>query len=127
MTTSTFDGMVAMFERTGLNRKAAVVAAIGRDCRSEAEARAAWDRCDAEAAAESAAMAAVLGPTGRAPSVAPEVQAVCEAAQQRLGMDRVEALEYAAGLRARETARHGADHARTYLTEFARTLSGAAT
>ncbi|GAA1550403.1 hypothetical protein GCM10009827_083840 [Dactylosporangium maewongense] len=123
---SSFDNMVATYRAAGLTEEAARVAAVGRDYRSEAEARAAWDRHDQLVEAERSAALAMLNPQVPAPALASETLAVIEAAQTKLGMTRTAAREYALGLQNRETRRNGAGHAKTFMREFASSLNRSA-
>jgi hypothetical protein len=117
-----FDELVEGFEAIGLTRDAALVAAVGRG-RTERQARAEHAEADRIRAAEAHADAALLAPAGQAPPVDAETRAVAEAARARLGMTPVDGLRYAAQLRDREAARAGAEHARRWLAEFARSLN----
>jgi hypothetical protein len=120
---SEFDEMVECFTALGLSPDAARIAAIGREYKSEAEAREAYREADVLREAERAATAAVLGPNYQAPRPEPETRDVVEAVRARLGMSLHEATEYAKRLREREVRRAGAEHARSWMAEFAKSLT----
>lgn len=122
--TSTFDDRVETFRLSGLSPQAAVVAAIGRDHRTEGEARAYYERYDRLQEAERRAAEALLAPTApAAPGLDAETLQVAEAARTRLGMPIDEARQYAVHLREREVRRGGAEHARRWQTAFAVALA----
>jgi hypothetical protein len=118
-----FDELENLYTKLGLDPAAAKLAAIGRNYKTEAQAREAYDAAgpedadNPEALAESLRAAAVPAGFGGGPR-----REAMEAAQNHLGYSTTEAADLVRRIEVRETGKGGAAHADEFLRRFSRSL-----
>lgn len=112
-----FDQRVEVYRRLGMSPEAARIAAIGRHCTTEAEARAQLREGEVQLRA-----AAGGGATAAPATLAEGETRVYEAARAMLGMSVEQASRYAYERREAAIRAHGEAGARVYLTQLVESL-----